>query len=88
MLRIERSGNRRVLLTISGRIETVEVSELQQLLASQGSGHQLSVDLKDVTLVNQDAVEFLARCEASGIRPKQCPRHIRRWIDQLKGRIK
>jgi hypothetical protein len=88
MLRIERAGNGQELFTLSGRIETEEVKELQRLLALEASGHQLSLVLQDVTLVNQDAVEFLARCEASGIRLKDCPRHIRRWIDQLKGRIK
>ena len=88
MLRIDRAGNGRVLFTISGRIETEEVKEPQRLLALEVSGQQLMFDLEDVTLVNQDAVEFLARCEASGIRLTHCPRHIRRWIDQLKGRIK
>jgi hypothetical protein len=87
MLRIERAGIGRVLFTISGRIETEEVKELQRLLALEASEQQLMFDLQDVTLVNQDAVDFLARCEASGVRLKQCPRHIRRWIDQLKGRI-
>ena len=88
MLRIERAGNGQELFTLSGRIETEEVKELQRLLALEASEHQLILVLQDVTLVNQDAVEFLARCEASGIRLKDCPRHIRRWIDQLKGRIK
>jgi anti-anti-sigma regulatory factor len=88
MLRIERAGNGQVLFTLSGRIETEEAKELQRLLALEASEHQLILVLQDVTLVNQDAVEFLARCEASGIRLKDCPRHIRRWIDQLKGRIK
>ena len=88
MLRIDRAGNGRVLFTISGRIETEEVKELQRLLALEASEQQLTFVLQDVTLVNQDAVEFLARCEVSGIRLKQCPRHIRRWINQLKGRIK
>ena len=88
MLRIERAGNGQVLFTLSGRIETEEVKELQRLLALEVSGQQLLFDLEDVTLVSQDAVEFLGRCEASGIRLKHCPRHIRRWIDQLKDRIK
>jgi hypothetical protein len=88
MLRIERAGNGRVLFTLSGRIETEEVKELQRLLALEASEHQLSFVLRDVTLVNQDAVEFLGRCEASGIRLKHCPRHIRRWINQLKCLIK
>jgi hypothetical protein len=88
MLRIERVGNGQVLFTVSGRIETEEVKELQRLLALEASEHQVMFALQDVTLVNQDAVEFLARCEASGVGLKHCPRHIRRWIDQLKGRIK
>jgi hypothetical protein len=31
-------------------------------------GQQLVLDLRDVTLVNQDAVEFLAGCEADSIK--------------------
>ena len=88
MLKIDRTSNGRILFTLSGRIEVEDIKHLQQLLASEASGKQLVLNLRDVTLVNQDAVDFLARCEASGIRLTQCPRHIRRWIDQLKGRIK
>jgi len=88
MLRIERAGNGQVLFRLSGRMEAEDVKEFQRLLALEVSGQQLMFDLEDVTLVNQDAVEFLARCEASGIRLKKCPRHIRRWIDQSKGRLK
>jgi len=88
MLRIERAGDGHALFTLSGRIETEEVKELQRVLAQEASEHRLTFVLQDVTLVSQDAVEFLARCEASGIRLIQCPRHIRRWIDQLKSRIK
>ena len=65
MLRIERAGNGQVLFTLSGRIETEEAKELQRLLALAASEHQLILVLQDVTLVNQDAVEVLARCEAS-----------------------
>jgi hypothetical protein len=36
-----------------------------------------------VTLVNHDAVEFLRRCEADGIKLENCPLHVRRWIDQV-----
>jgi hypothetical protein len=65
MLRIERAGNSQVLFTLSGGIETEEVKELQRVLALEASEHQLIFVLRDVTLVNQDAVECLARCEAS-----------------------
>ena len=87
MLRTRRTGNGRVLFTISGRIETTEdINQLHQLLAVETSGQQLILDLRDVTLVSQDAVEFLRRCEADGIELENCPLHVRRWIDQAKAR--
>jgi hypothetical protein len=88
MLRIERSGNGQVLFTLSGRIEEGEIQELQQVLALEKSGQQLIFNLRDVTLVNQDAVKFLAQCEAHGIKLDNCPLHIRTWIDKGKGQIK
>jgi hypothetical protein len=39
-----------------------------------------------VILVNQDAVTFLAHCEANGVKLENCPLHIRNWIDQEKRR--
>ena len=86
MLRTRRTGNGQVLFTLSGRIETEDIKQLQELLGVETSGQQLTLDLKDVTLVNQDAVKFLGRCEADGIKLENCPLHIRTWIDQVKGR--
>jgi hypothetical protein len=87
MLRTRRTGNGRVLFTLSGRMETAEdIHQVQQLLAVETSGQQLILDLRDVTLVNQDAVKFLCRCEAGGIKLENCPLHVRRWIDQVKDR--
>jgi hypothetical protein len=86
MLRTRRTGNGQVLFTLSGRIETEDIKQLQELLGVETSGQQLTLDLKDVTLVNQDAVKFLGRCEADGIKLDNCPLHIRTWIDQVKGR--
>ena len=85
MLRIERSGNGKVLFTLSGRIEAEEIQQFQQLLALEKSGQPLIFDLRDVTLVNQDAVKFLAHCEAHGIKLANCPIHIRTWIGKGKG---
>jgi len=84
MLRTRRTENGRVLFTLSGRIETEDVKHLQQLLAVETSGKHLILDLRDVTLVNQDAVKFLSLCEADGIELVHCPLHVRQWIDQLK----
>jgi hypothetical protein len=49
-------------------------------------GQQLVLDLRDVTLVNQDAVEFLAGCEADSIKLENCPAYIRE-ADGLDKRI-
>lgn len=86
MLKIQRSTNGRVVFKLSGRIEAEDVKELGNLLALEVAGQQLVLDLRDVTLVNQDAVEFLASCEADSIVLENCPAYIRQWIEQAKGR--
>jgi hypothetical protein len=88
MLRIERSANGQVVFTLSGRMQTDDIEQVQQLLIVEAPGQQLTFDLRDVTLVNQDAVTFLADCEAKGITLESCPLHIRNWINQEKRRNK
>jgi hypothetical protein len=48
------------------------------------AGQQLVLDLRDVTLVNQDAVKFLAGCEADSIKLENCPAYIRVRIEPVK----
>ena len=84
MLRIERSANGQVVFTVSGRMQTEDIEQFQQLLVVETPGQQLMLNLRDVTLVNQDAVTFLADCEAKGIKLESCPLHIRNWINQEK----
>jgi anti-anti-sigma regulatory factor len=88
MLKIQRSANGRTLFTLSGRIEAEDVKELRQLLALETGGKQLVLDLRDVTLVNEGAVKFLAGCEADSVKLENCPAYIREWIQRVKGRPK
>ena len=88
MLRIQRSADGRVVFTLSGRIEAEHVNELRQLLGLEKAGQHVVLDLRDVTLINQDAVEFLAGCEADSIKLENCPAYIREWIERVKGRIR
>jgi anti-anti-sigma regulatory factor len=88
MLRIQRSANGRVVFKLSGRIEAEDVKELRELLALETAGQQLVLDLRDVTLVNQDAVKFLSSCEADSIKLENCPAYIREWIEQARGRTR
>ena len=77
-----------MVFTLSGRMQTDDIEQVQQLLIVETPGQQLTFDLRDVTLVNQDAVTFLADCEAKGIKLESCPLHIRNWINQEKRRNK
>lgn len=84
MLKIQRSTNARTVFTLTGQIEAEDVKNLQALLAEETDAHKLALDLKDVTLVNQDAVDFLARCETDGVTPENCPSYIQKWIEQVR----
>jgi len=86
MLRIERTANGQVVFTLSGRMQTEDIEQVQQLLVVEASGQPVMLDLRDITLVNQDVVTFLADCEVKGIEIESCPLHIRTWIDQEKRR--
>jgi hypothetical protein len=86
MLRIERSANGQVMFTLSGRMQTEDIEQFQQLLILETPGRQLMFDLRNVTLISQDAVTFLAHSEENGIRLESCPLYIRSWIDQEKRR--
>jgi hypothetical protein len=86
MLRIERAANGQVVFTLSGRMQTEDIEQFQQLLVVEAPGQQLIFNLRDVTLVNQDVIAFLADCEANGIKLESCSLHIRSWIDQEKCR--
>jgi anti-anti-sigma regulatory factor len=80
MLRIRRSANGQVVFRLSGRMGLEETVELEALLKSEESGRHIVLDLKDVTLVGQDAISFLERCEADNIALKNCAGYVREWI--------
>jgi hypothetical protein len=85
MLRIQRSANGEVVLSLSGRIETEDVAELERLLGLEAACQTIAFDLREITLVDRDAVKFLARCEKESIKLENCPPYIREWIDIERG---
>ena len=72
----------RVVFTLTGRIQTEQVSELQALVKSDLPNHSLVLDLKEVKLVDRDAVRFLAEIEAQGARLRNCSAFVREWISR------
>jgi anti-anti-sigma regulatory factor len=80
LLKITRAANGEVIIKLSGRMDTENVGELKTLVSQETDGRLIVLDLKDLTLVDQDAVSFLKRCEAHNITIENCPAYIREWI--------
>jgi hypothetical protein len=69
-----------VVLSLCGRIGAEQLAELQKVFASESGNRNVVLDLKEVKLVDRDAVTFLAGCEARGTTLRNCPGYIREWI--------
>jgi anti-anti-sigma regulatory factor len=80
MLKITKAANGEVIVKLSGRMGAENIGELETLISAEASGRRIVLDLKDLTLVDQEAVSFLKRCEADSIQLKNCPAYIREWI--------
>ncbi|MCU1294283.1 MAG: hypothetical protein JWP08_3133 [Bryobacterales bacterium] len=80
MLKIQRSANGEVVFRLSGRIDAENMAELERLIKTEANGRPIALDLKDLMLVNREAVSFLDRCEMESITLKNCPAYIREWI--------
>jgi hypothetical protein len=78
--RIDRvvSSENLVVLFISGRITGEHVDMLRRVLEQESGG--FSIDLKNVLLVDREAVKLLALREANGTELRNCPPYIRKWV--------
>jgi anti-anti-sigma regulatory factor len=82
-LRIQKSiENEQVILHLAGRIRGDQVGELRTLLGSEAPGINLALDLREVKLVDRDAIRFLAQRQAEGTSLLNCSAFIREWILQ------
>jgi anti-anti-sigma regulatory factor len=82
MLRIERVANGVGVFRLIGRLNLENVAELQSLFQLESQDRQIILDLKDLTLVDRDAVRILKNWEKRHIRLTNCPAYIREWIKQ------
>jgi len=80
MFKITRASNGEVIFKLSGQMGGESAGELQTLIRAETGDRRIVLDLKDLTLVDQDIVSFLKRCEADNITLKNCPAYIREWI--------
>ena len=68
------------VFVVSGRIDAQAIAELRRLFELQTDYRDIVVDLKDVSLVDREAVRFLVRCETDGVKLENCPPYIREWM--------
>jgi len=78
--RIERLESKEdfVVFRVSGRIHGEHVDTLRELAGRETGG--VAIDLREVILVDREAVRLLALSEANGIGLRNCPAYIREWV--------
>jgi hypothetical protein len=67
-----------IVLCISGRISGQHVDTLRNVMRQEAGA--AAIDLKNVSLVDREAVQLLALAEDSGIELRNCPAYIREWV--------
>ena len=80
MYRITSGKDGEVPFMVSGQMDSECVAELKRLFSREAEGRRIVLDLSELTLVNEEAVRFLASCETDGIELKNCPAYIREWM--------
>ena len=77
-LKIEKlAGEHGTTLKLIGRIRAEHLAELRRQIAASAPS---VLELREVSLVDADAVRFLSTCEAEGIQLLNCSAYIREWI--------
>jgi hypothetical protein len=71
-------GTGLLILHISGQITGKDVDLLRSLLKQERSVE--AIDLKDVLLVDREAITLLAMRESNGVELRNCPAYIREWV--------
>jgi anti-anti-sigma regulatory factor len=85
MLRIQRSESSEVVFTLSGQMDEEATAELKTMISSESNRRPIVLDLRDLTLVDENAITFFVQCEAESIRLKNCPAYVREWINAQRG---
>jgi hypothetical protein len=69
-----------VVFALSGQMDDEAIAELETIINSEADGRRIVLDLRDLTLVNEDAITFFERSESNNIALENCPPYVREWI--------
>ena len=73
--------DRLVQFFISGHLQEVHINMIDDLLTKETD--PVALDLAEVTLLDREAVKFLATLDAGGVELRNCPGFIREWMRKL-----
>src|ERR1700739_4649418 len=85
--RIDRvvDGDYLIVLRISGKLTGEHVATLRSVLRAEAG--PVAIDLKEVSLVDCEAVQLLALTEYNQTELRNCPAYIREWVTREKADI-
>jgi anti-anti-sigma regulatory factor len=77
--RIDRvGGSGLIVLLVSGKLSGEHLDTLRNVLRQESGA--LAIDLKNVSVVDRDAVQLLALAEYNGTELRNCPKYVREWV--------
>ena len=65
---------------VCGYIQSEHINKIEELFARESS--QIALDLTELTLIDRDAVSYLASCKLRGIELRNCPSFLADWISK------
>jgi len=82
LVKIQRTTDRNaIVLTVSGRLDAENVSELCASLDTIPGGTAVVLDLTDLVLADREVIRLLRKLEASErIVLRNCPEYVRIWM--------
>jgi hypothetical protein len=81
--RITRDGH--TFLRLSGRLNADELDQVRAEI--DALNRTTSLDLREIALVDMEAIRFLAEYELAGAILLHCPLYIREWINRERKRF-
>ena len=84
MLRIDSSlhSDHEIVVTLSGQVHREYLAELERVITRvHGEGRAIRFDLRDVGLVDRDAVAFFATGPGRLVPLENCPRYLEAWLE-------
>jgi predicted metal-binding protein len=81
--RIETAARGRfTVFILSGRIDASAIAELRRLCEGETELREIIFDLKDVSVIDREAMRCFVRCEANGVQLENCTPYIREWMER------